>query len=335
MPITYPLDLSGTQPSNLIEGELHTVNEARFRDYSFLVPNFAPFFVDNFSATISVNGISRPLVEDVDFSFALSYVTGTRTTGKQMYGAVTLHNLELNGIIIIKYRTIGGNQTADKLAVLTQLADKAYNPRTTIWDIVTDVPEALPPTPHYQDYDTFFGQDAVVDKLQAIAVAIAQNSSLTTETLHDFLEVIGVDTPAGFVNKNGDTMRGPLILVRDPEAPMEAVNKQFMDLNFVRRDSYQTDVSSFVKQTEVASLLATKLSVTGGEMTGPITLNAVPTEDLHAVNKNYVDNKVSGIQTELNDLKDQVNALSGNGITREEVESLIGEVMLRLLSRPV
>ncbi|MFP6441737.1 hypothetical protein, partial [Pseudomonas aeruginosa] len=128
--------------------------------YNFIVPNFAPFFVDNFSATITENNVTRPLVEDVDFSFALEYVTGTRTVGKVLYGAITLHNLSATGIITLNYQTLGGD-IADRLLVLTRLANMAYNPRTTFFDVLIDTPAAFPPVPHYEDYDNFYGQEEV------------------------------------------------------------------------------------------------------------------------------------------------------------------------------
>jgi len=159
MPITFPLDLSGSNPTNLVTNELHSVSEGHFRDYFFIIPNFAPFFVHNFSANITIGNVTRPLVEDVDFSFCLQYVTGTRVTGKPMYGGLTLHNLNMNGIISISYQTVGGDQIADRLQVLTVLADKAYNPRVTIFDILSGVPNAFPPSPHYQDYENFYGQE--------------------------------------------------------------------------------------------------------------------------------------------------------------------------------
>lgn len=334
MPITYPLDLSGLNPDCLIVDELHSVNEAHFKDYFFLVPSFAPFYVDNFKAEIIINGVSRILVEDVDFSFALSYVTGTRTTGKNMYGGITLHNLEMNGIIKVTYQTVGGDQTADKLTVLTVLADRAYNPRTTIWDIVTEVPNALPPSPHYQDYDTFFGQNAVVEELQNIAIAIAQNSSLTRDHLVSFLESIGMGSVLSFLKKTGDEMTGPLILSRNPEVPMEAVNRQYLELGYLSKSSYQQDVSTFIKQDELNAGLNNKLSITGGTMTGPLLLNTVPQEDLQAVNKKYLDDTIRDMEIELNDLRSQVANLTLSSISRAEVEAMVGEVLLRTVNRP-
>lgn len=333
MSITYPYDNSGVSPENLVKGELHSVNEAHFRDYYFLVPNFAPFFVDNFKAFITVNNETRQLVEDVDYSFALSYVTGTRVTGKQMYGAITLHNLQLNGIIRVEYQTIGGNHMADRYAVLTTLADKAYNPRTTIWDVVTDVPDALPPTPHYQDYDTFFGQDKVVAELHNIVEAIANNSSVTRETINEFLRSIGVDNLSNYLLLTGGQLQGPLFLQRDPQTAMEPVTKGYADLNLLTKVAYQQEASTFLKQEDLDYRLDTRLPLTGGRLTGFLTLNAAPQEDLHAATKYYVDNKTASLSQRIAALE-QLNQDNMDGfVSREEVEKMIGEVMLRLLHK--
>lgn len=225
--ITYPLDMSGNNPENLVKNEIHTVSEAHFRDYYFLVPNFAPFFVDNFSLVLSNNGNDIPLAEDVDYSFALQYVTGTRVTGKVMYGGVTLHNLNLNGILKVTYQTLGGDQTADRLVILSTLADKAYNPRTTIWDILTNVPRAFPPSPHYQDYDQFFGQEELVQMLGQIRDAIVANSSLTSQEIRNFLNLLNISS--SYVKTTGDTMSGPLTLHNNPIDPFHAATKQYVD----------------------------------------------------------------------------------------------------------
>lgn len=171
--ITYPLDLSGNAASNLVENELHTVTEANFRDYFFIVPNFAPFYIDNFECIYILAGDERPLVEGVDFNFALPYVAGIRSTGKLLYGAITLNNLDIAGILRMKYQTLGGEWVVNRLHVLQVLAEKVYNPRTTIWDVVTDKPEIFPPIPHYMDYDNFYSQVDLINAIQAIADNIA------------------------------------------------------------------------------------------------------------------------------------------------------------------
>lgn len=326
-PVIYPLDMSGNNPSNLIKNELHTVSESHFKDYYFIVPNFAPFFVDNFSLAISINGVTTPLQEDIDFSFALQYVTGTRTTGKAMYGAVTLHNLNLNGILAMNYQTIGGDQISDRLQVLTLLAEKAYNPRTTIWDILTNVPNAFPVIPHYQDYDQFFGQEELVNKLGEIRDAIIQNASLTQQEITNFFNILDTGTLTSYVRRTGDSMSGPLTLPFNPIDAMHAATKQYVDNIAINNTHITTLLSNYATLTYLNNELAGKLNKSGDTMVGALSLNGSPIQPSHAVTKQYVDNIDSNTQLQLSNLQSQLNTLNLDPITKQYVDDKINDVM--------
>lgn len=332
MDVTYPLDLSGVSPANLVKNELHSVNEAHFRDYYFLVPNFAPFFVDNFKATVTIGNTTTNLTEDVDFSFALEYVTGTRITGKPMYGAVTLHNLNLNGIINIQYQTVGGDQVADRLQVLTVLADKAYNPRTTIWDILTGVPNALPPSPHYQDYDQFYGQEELVTALGQIRDAIIQNASLTQEQISNFLQLLNAGNLSKYMNRTGDSMTGFLTLVGPPIENLHAATKAYVDQNTISEAKLSDALSQYHSATYMDDALNTKLNVSGGTLTGPLTLQGDPTQDLQPASKRYVDQAKADTNAQLQSMSQSISHLSGDAVTKDYVDQKVAEIMAYIQS---
>lgn len=332
MAVTYPLDSSGISPANLITVEIHSVSEGRFRDYYFIVPNCAPFYVDNFSATLTLAGVTTPLHEDVDYSFALPYVTGTRTTGKQMYGAISLHNLDMNGFLSITYQTIGGDQVADRLQVLTVLAEKAYNPRTTIWDVLTGVPNALPPVPHYQDYDDFKGQDAVVGKLAEIVEAIATNSSLTAEKLDEFLSLFQSGNSTKYIRKEGDTMSGPLGLYGPPIAAHHAATKEYVDNSGVTQTLLAQTLTGYVAVGDFNTNLDRKLDKLGGAMLGAIVLPADPQLPGHASTKRYVDEKAQELSLQIQALTQAVQELALATATKVEMDDRIHRVMAYALT---
>jgi len=328
--ITYPLDLSGSSSSSYVTNELHTVQSSMIRDYNLIVPNFAPFFANNFVATITSGNNTRELVEDVDYSLTLAYVTGTRTTGKPMYGAMTVHNLPLNGIISISYQTIGGNQVADRLAVLTLLAEKSYNPRVTIWDILTGIPQHFPPTPHYQDYEQFFGQEEVVFGLNEIRDAILQNSSLTREVIEEFLLAINTATFSTFLRKTGDVMSGRLLLAQDPVEDLEAVTKRYLEHNSISSDELNVALSAYLSAVESMALFSNKVSKTGDSMSGQLVLSGLPLEPEHAANKRYVDSVNAGIQAQLTSISNSLNGVYSDNVTKSYVDNRINEVLLRI-----
>lgn len=330
MSITFPLDHSGVAPTNLVTGEIHSVNEAHFKDYFFLVPHAAPFYVTNFKATLTLGGVTTPLTEDVDYSFALPYVTGTRVTGKAMYGAVTLHNLEMSGLITIQYQTVGGDQIPDRLQVLTELAEQAYNPRTTIWDILTNAPAAFPPTPHYQDYDSFYGQEELVNMLGEIRDAIIDGSANTADDINRFLKMFGVGGGLGtadFVLKTGDTMSGPLLLEGIPSEDQHAVSKKYIDVNFVSREAMLDEISRLITASQATSLLNEKLDKVGGFVSGHLELHADPITVNHAANKRYVDALETVVNKKFSDLQLDIGDIGEDRVTKAYVDAKFDELL--------
>lgn len=330
MSYIYEEDLTGIKVDNLVVDELHAVSESQFKDYKLIIPNFAPFYHTNFKVIISSNGVERELVEDVDYSLTLNYIAGTRTTGKILYGGIQLHDLASNGVLKMTYQTLGGGHLVDRLDILTLLADRVYNPRETVWDTLTNVPVAFPPKPHFQDYDTFYGQEVVVKSLDDIAEAIATNTSLTLDTLNDFIALVGGGSFDTFLKKSGDVMEGPLELFRDPLEPKEAVTLRHLQETYVSNEQWQYEKANIVNIESLAAALNNKLSTTGGRLTGPLLLHDEPVHDDQAVTKSYVDNLIGESGNELNGLKQRVTEIESNFTTRKEVEEMVGEVMARL-----
>ena len=111
------------------------------------------------------------------------------------------------------------------------------------------------------------------------------------------------------VNKAGDTMTGALVLPGDPTAALQAATKQYVDTNLSSHagdDSLHITATQntfldgiTVTHTEVNQLsgvesnvqdqIDSKLNLTGGTVTGYITLHADPVANLQAATKQYVD----------------------------------------------
>ncbi len=174
--VTYPFDPTGSAVSNLVTNEQHAVTEANYRDYFFIVPTFAPFFANNFKISLTAEGITRELVEGVDFDFALPFVAAQRSIGQPIYGGITLTNNITTGIITLEqYQTLGGDWIADQQYVYAQLAEKIYNPRITVWDMVTNVQTCFPPINHPLDIADVYGQQDLINAVLSLASSLAEN----------------------------------------------------------------------------------------------------------------------------------------------------------------
>jgi hypothetical protein len=138
-----------------------------------IIPNFAPFYLDNLAVDYqAVDGTVTRLVENQHYITALPYVGASRSIGKMLYGGISFNTSFPNGSILLGYQTLGGEWIANTFYVLERLATMAYNPRITVWDVVTDKPNAFPPVNHDQNMDYIYGHQELITSINAIAAQI-------------------------------------------------------------------------------------------------------------------------------------------------------------------
>lgn len=292
----YPLDLTGVSPANLIKNEMHSIDSAKYRDYYFIVPNCSPFYIDNFKMSVTIDGVTRELIEEVDFSFALEYVAGVRSTGKVIYGGIVLHDITQDGYITFnQYQTVGGEEVIDRNYVISFLADTLYNPVTTIWDNVINKPDTFPPTPHYEDYDSFYGQEEVVDGLGGIRDAILAIGDRISAEIYNALINKPNTIDFDYLKLSGGRLSGPLVLASEPNSINEATTKKYVD------DLVKDSINKVLSNPSFIDLLNNKLSISGGTMTGQIVLASDPTADMHPVTKQYLSTVIRSQETKMLD----------------------------------
>ena len=169
MTSSYPFDPTGFASTNLVRAESHVITERNDNTYRVIVPKFAPFYLDSVKVVhIDVAGVRTTLTEGVDYTLVMPYVGATRSIGKSLYGAFSIHTKVGQGMVEVDYRTLGGTWTADREYVLEQLFIKLYNPRVVWWDQITNVQETFPPINHTEDITTLYTHRDVLDRLDAI-----------------------------------------------------------------------------------------------------------------------------------------------------------------------
>jgi hypothetical protein len=86
----------------------------------------------------------------------------------------------------------------------------------------------------------------------------------------------------------GGTMTGPLVLASDPTATNQAATKNYVDLHSGGITDVPSDSTTYGRSN---AAWVHVLPLTGGTLTGMLTLSTAPTVALHAATKAYVDGK--------------------------------------------
>lgn len=184
--VMYSFDPNGLNPANIVPEERYQLTEANFRDYYYVVPRYAPFLEDDIVVKLYENMDSlvplRTLTKGLDYQLVLKYHGASRAIGKPVYGGISLVMSHYSGTVGVSYRTIGGDWCADRNHVLSVLAERAYNPRITYWENVTNVQVTFPPVNHPMDFDRVFGQEQLINAINLLIAEVARN--------HDNLGII-------------------------------------------------------------------------------------------------------------------------------------------------
>lgn len=187
--VTYPLDTTGLASTNRIVGEAHTLTEINSTTYRVIIPEFAPFYLDNFILKYTDTlGSVLVLNEGVDYNLALPYIGATRSIGKMLYGGITINTMLVDGTITIEYQTLGGDWTADSNFVLTKLAELVYNPRITSWDIVTNKLTLFPPINHSLAMDNVFGHEQLINAITQLSAMIVSGTPASQSLIAHLLD---------------------------------------------------------------------------------------------------------------------------------------------------
>jgi len=174
MPTTYSFDHTGTLPANRITGEQHALMPWSGISNHFIVPTFAPFFLNSLFITYrNTDGSMRTLTEGIDYCGSFQFIGASRACTAPIYGGVSFLDTTLTGTATIVYQTIGGTWTIDNNQIATILSDTLRNPKITSWETIANIPFVFPVINHPWNLDDMVGMSDVADKINDVALAIA------------------------------------------------------------------------------------------------------------------------------------------------------------------
>lgn len=173
----YPFDPSGTSAANRITNEQQVITAVNFRDYHYVIPQFAPFFEDQLSIKLQFpDGSQRPLDVGVDYYLSNQFLDASRACAKPIYGSISFLDTDTQGILSISYNTVGGEWNLSTAEITRILAEELRNPRTTTWEQITYLPERFPVIDHEWDLVDMVGASKMVDAIQDVRNAILSSS---------------------------------------------------------------------------------------------------------------------------------------------------------------
>lgn len=176
----YPEDLNGTNPLNLIKNEVQSLQVPGPKDFYFIIPHAAPFFVDSLKVFNNANGTQY--VEGKDYLVGHRFIEAMDSIGRPIAGSIRFMRRDITGQVKLEYRTIGGQWGFSDAAIMAELARKQLNPLIRSWGDIDVLPYSFPPLVHDQSLDTIVGSEDLQASLERIADVMEATASGTTQS---------------------------------------------------------------------------------------------------------------------------------------------------------
>lgn len=148
--VTYPLDPTGTDPANLVQGEVHSISPGL--KVQAIAVDAGAFYAD--SLVVLHNGSQRVLTKDVEYYAAELYEVPSAKYAKDVCSIVILKTPTLAGEVLLTYQAVGGGYSTKATAVVNVLNTIGVNARADNWPFVLPNPADLPPMQRLFDAET-------------------------------------------------------------------------------------------------------------------------------------------------------------------------------------
>jgi hypothetical protein len=180
----YPLDKTGTSPTNKVIGEVRELNGSRDRAF---VPFGGPFYTESFK--IINNDTGLPLVPVDDYILCQPFQQAALRTGKDVQCVVWI-KLPAPITVRYEYQVVGGEYSWNIEALVQMINEIDLDGRPVQWGSIIGKPTAYPPAPHIHDIGDSYGWEYVVFQLEGIRNAILVGDEASHDELRQQMQAI-------------------------------------------------------------------------------------------------------------------------------------------------
>lgn len=184
MPTTYPLDLTGASPANLITNEVHTFTTANDRIFPL---SAGPFYTTGLAV---YHGVTNVLLAPVTQYKALQmHRAGSLASGKEVCAIVIVEDPSVPAVRV-EYQCIGGIYSSEATLIRDLIDNNPLPEGPTIWGQIIGTPVQFPPTEHLHHVDNLYGAEEIVAVLERLRMAIAAGDSPSIAAIYQHVHVL-------------------------------------------------------------------------------------------------------------------------------------------------
>jgi hypothetical protein len=180
--IRFPLDITGLNPDNFIDGEIHALSNKPVR---VVAPTYGAFFTE--SLKVYDNRTQKLLVRGTQYLCTELLQIPTEMYGKELCYLIVIIDPTITPEVIIQYQALGGLYTRSGDALVNIYNTIMNDERPVNWLDVLNRPLEFPPTSHLHDIRDVYGFQYLVVALERLRNAVIGSDVPVYESIMDWL----------------------------------------------------------------------------------------------------------------------------------------------------
>lgn len=176
----YPLDITGTNPDNLVEGELRTLNNKTVR---VIAPSYGPFFTE--SVVLYDNDTNTLLNKGTDYKCVGLLQDATEQYGKEICEVILVFKQGMSSNVRYNYQVLGGKFQLQSEFIAKLYDAVMHDDRPIDWVNVLNKPAGYNPSLHRHLLEDIYGFEPVVAAIERLRNAIILSDVPAFESIHD------------------------------------------------------------------------------------------------------------------------------------------------------
>lgn len=210
----YPLDTTGRNPNNLVNGEEHDIGVILpGRRSRIFVPTYGPFYTEGMVIRVRSTGqVLQPRIHYIATEF---YQAAAKRTGMEVCTAIVITDSLVPSDLVISYQVVGGEFQLSTSVLQNAIDRLEIDKRPVKWGDIIGLPEAFPPSDHLHDIGDVYGFEYLIPPLEGIEQAILTGSTAMQDFIMQWVNVrvdemnLRVDATRELTNEHIDDRDNP------------------------------------------------------------------------------------------------------------------------------
>jgi len=182
--IRYPLDPTGTNPNNFIQGEPHTLVNRKVRA---IAPTYGAFFTE--SLKIYDSSTNLPLTSE-QFEAVEMYELPTYRYGKEICSIILITDSSVSNNVTLDYQCLGGEFGYSVEAIAQQIENLDLDSRPVAWPDIIAKPRDYPPSMHLHDIGDVYGFEYLVHAIDRLRAAVELGDAASHDVIYGYIDKI-------------------------------------------------------------------------------------------------------------------------------------------------